>query len=178
MLQRFTPIVVLGVLSLAATPRESGAQTPENRLALGIGGGGTVATNGAGTGAHGLATAWFRARSVPLGVRFDATLNNLAGDASSIRTLALNGNVVATLRSHTVRPYAIAGAGYYNSNGGGVRGWTFNTFAGFNAGVGAEFPAGTLAGFAEMRAHYVFGRQVDGSRQPVRFIPFTLGILF
>lgn len=120
----------------------------------------------------------------PLSFRFDAMVNRFGGqrvfvDESSAEApdhsiYALTGNVVLRRPGEGIRPYGIAGAGYYNQNGG-----TANQNLGFNAGGGVELPLGRVSAFVETRYHNFVALDLSGSSlRPARLVPITLGIRF
>lgn len=114
-----------------------------------------------------------------LGMRLDASYNQLNGRDTGprpVRNLHLNAvtaNLVATLPSGYVKPYAVVGAGWYPVREP-VDGKRHNEF-GANGGLGLTFPFFGAAGFVEARYHKVAAPAGVRDR---RFVPITVGIVF
>jgi hypothetical protein len=110
----------------------------------------------------------------PLGLRADAfahgvTRRALGGSDLSTRTVVPGFSAALTaplgLERWAVRPYALAGPGWYNTEYGSRGEWHF----GLQGGVGARFDVGRAEAFAEARLH----RVADGSTP--RLVPLSFG---
>lgn len=123
----------------------------------------------------------FSAPLIPIGVRLEAGLSHFPGKTVNVGgsnfTQSMNiwnGAVAATYGLPLplpVKPYAIAGLGYYGAimTVDGVPGNTTEKKLGYNAGVGVSF----TRFFAEVRYHHM---NTDNSA--ITFMPLTFGITF
>jgi len=123
----------------------------------------------------------FSAPLIPVGLRFDASINHFPGKDQNIGGTTFNASTniwMATANATfdlplplPIKPYAIAGLGYYGAitTVNGVPGSTSDKKLGYNAGVGVSF----TRLFAELRYHHM---NTDGSA--TTFVPLTFGIMF
>lgn len=133
------------------------------------------------TGFNLLASVNFNELFRPFSVRVDAMANRFAGEPTSSGTswtdhsiYALTGNLVYTLPREGLRPYVIAGAGYYNQNGG-----IANQNLGLNGGAGVRFGLGGIGAFAEVRYHNFLALDLSHApRRPAQLVPISIGITF
>lgn len=118
----------------------------------------------------------------PLSVRIDGFYSSFGGKAvpgdadreySDEWFIGVTANGVYTLDAGSVRPYAIAGLGFYNEYPG-----LYNV--GLNAGVGARLPVGRIRPFAEVRFHNfaTLGGSEYRFGSPARTASLSLGISF
>ena len=123
-------------------------------------------------------------RDGPLTFRLDGMVNRFRGQPVVSRPdlsypdfsiYALTANAVYTFPGRVVKPYLIAGGGYYNENGGRA---LHNL--GLNAGAGMRFPLLPLDPFIEVRLHNIAA--IDLSNHafggPAQFSVFSAGISF
>lgn len=127
-------------------------------------------THETGWNATGLVNYQFPASNA--GVRFEAFYNGFSGKGSvpNLRIAGGGVNLFYNLGGIGVRPYVIGGVGAYNKK---LTGFDGETDIGFNAGLGAKLPLGTLNTFLEARLH-----SVSGDPEQWQFIPITFGIEF
>lgn len=122
----------------------------------------------------------FSAPMIPIGIRVEGSLHHLPGKAGNAgagvtaSTNVWNGTVNATYGLPLplpVKPYAIAGLGYYGAvtTFDGLPGSATDKKLGYNAGVGVSFSRF----FAEARYHHI---NTDNSA--LTFMPLTFGITF
>jgi len=115
---------------------------------------------------------------MPIGLRADASFHHFPG--KDIAGVTTNTNMWMTTINATfglplpspVRPYALAGIGYYGtiSTVDGIPGSYSDKNFGMNAGLGMQFSRL----FAEVRWHRI--NADNGEKMTV--VPFSLGILF
>jgi hypothetical protein len=174
-------------LALVAAVGASSAQA-QTGVQFGLGGGVTVPigdlADATKTGYHGLVTVGFEGpANFPVGFRLDGYFQRLGLDDDqfdqAFQTIAGTLNAVYNFKvseMQKIRPYIIAGGGYYNSKV--TQGTsTFDVGSegdlGINGGLGINFVAGSLGLFLEGRAHHVFTDNASST-----FIPVSLGVRF
>ena len=126
------------------------------------------------TGFNGTVTVGFTPALIPLGVRIDGGYNQFSVKSAlgggNIHITGVTGNLVYKMPGATVSPYAIGGAGWYNSGGSG--GGSSNDF-GWNIGGGISMPLSGFDTFLEARYN-----QVQTSGASTKFVPITFGVMF
>ena len=179
------------VAGLASMPGVAGAQ-----LGLILGGGGTfrgAVSSGlsyTGLGYNVLAGVKLQTPVLPIAVRFDGQYDQFSSPLSvyQSRIYSLTANAEYEVPTPFVRPYLVAGGGYYHitaryfdptarpgapneidapTNGAGV-----------NGGLGIRSGLGGIGLFGEWRYHYIFA---GGARNPAghtSYAPFTFGVMF
>jgi opacity protein-like surface antigen len=129
-------------------------------------------STGFNVGAH----VGFNPAMIPIGIRVDGAYNQFSvkGGGANTHITSVTGNGIYKFPSMSVTPYAIAGAGWYNTaiTVNGLGSASENHF-GWNAGGGLSIPLSGFDTFLEARYHRVTG--VDGN---VSWIPITFGIMF
>ena len=123
-------------------------------------------------------------------LRLDGLYANVGGKDGGVdvNTWSVNLNVVLAgaldRASGGVRPYGLAGVGYYNVKPD-VEGIDGRGVLGFNAGGGLDFTLGQgLGAFIEVRYHHAIGAfesgglLFEGDKTPAQFIPITFGVRF
>lgn len=165
----------LALATLAAIGCVCGAQTPAS---LGLAAGATAPVSGYGSdknvGYHVGLLIDVRVPNSALGFRVDGAFHELkySGNATKEQIWIANANAILKAPTGTiVVPYAIAGAGIYNSHRTLFLGARASTDPGFNVGGGLRFELSDVTTFVEARYHQVSG---DG----IRLLPITLGVLF
>lgn len=129
------------------------------------------------TGFNAGAAVGFNPSLIPLGVRIDGAYSQfgLKGGGANSHFTTVSGNLVYKMPSTSFTPYAIGGAGLYNTavtiNGFGSN--SENHF-GWNAGGGIAMALSGFDTFIEARYHRVTG--VNGAS--LAFIPITFGVMF
>jgi hypothetical protein len=137
---------------------------------------------GAGMGFHGMAAVSLLPTGFPVGFRIEGMYSQFgfSDDAGHFRVLQGTVNAVYHLpvgRAATIRPYLIAGLGFYNyksifSDQVPVEDEA-NTDRGINGGGGFDFATGSVRLFAEARYH-----RVSTEGEDPEFVPSTVGIQF
>ena len=126
------------------------------------------------TGFNGTGILAFTPAMIPLGVRIDGAYNQFgrksAFGGGNVHITGVTGNFVYKMPGATVSPYAIGGAGWYNSGGSG--GGSSNDF-GWNVGGGISMPLSGFDTFIEARYN-----QVQTSGASTKFVPITFGVMF
>ena len=177
----------VAALALVAAVGASSAQA-QTGVQFGLGGGVTMPIGDLGdatkTGYHGLVTIGFEGpANFPVGFRVDGIFQRLGLDDDTFdqafQTIAGTLDAVYAFKvseSQKIRPYVLAGGGYYNSKvtkGTGTADAGSEGDLGINGGLGVNFTAGRMGLFLEGRAHHIF---TDGASST--FIPVTLGVRF
>lgn len=115
----------------------------------------------------------------PLGVRLDYSYNAFRGktiDGKRYRDAHMNVVTADLVFSmHTgpyVKPYVLAGLGWYPYREATATKRSDDTGANIGAGLTFPLPLTPLSGFLEARYHRVFGQRV----QARRFVPVVLGL--
>jgi opacity protein-like surface antigen len=196
-------------LAGALMARPVGAQTP-NPVLMSISAGGAMPTGDlsdvANTGFNIAGSAEFSPTSIPFSLRIDLGYTKFGEKQvtvsdgtetfeieSNFSNFAGTFNAVFGGRSQAqVRPYAIAGVGFYNTKidvsvsgtGGSFSGDDTEGSLGFNGGAGLRFRIGTLSTFVEGRYHYVLkgGPNTDPESEDLfdaaGYFPIVFGISF
>lgn len=176
---------ILLVLIVAVCALPLGAQ---RTTSIGFGGGVAVPVGSFGdsytSGPEGMVTLITGSANSPLGARFDYAYDSFRGRSASGVTGAgtgagthvnsLTANLVIAARAGGLKPYALAGYGWYPYTEPGTTQRT-NAF-GLNGGVGIAFPLPytPVGGFIEAR--YADARSTGHKDR--RFVPVTLGLTF
>ena len=159
----------------------------QKTYALGAGGGGAIPvgrlSDTQSTGYNGIVVLAIGVAELPIGIRFDGIYNKFAfrtapvgsAAASDLRVVAAVGNLLFAFSGTSAKPYALIGAGLYNTKGDVPGAKSENNF-GFNAGLGATFGLGPLAAFIESRYHSISRNAAKGG--VIQFVPITVGLLF
>ncbi|HSE62210.1 MAG TPA: outer membrane beta-barrel protein [Thermoanaerobaculia bacterium] len=117
---------------------------------------------------------------VPVGLRIDGSYHKLDGvdaTAGDAEVLAGTANVVVGFRAILLKPYFLAGVGYYRldfsdaSFPSSFRGKSNET--GWNAGAGVSISLRNIDLIVEARYHSV---STDGDR--FKFVPISVGLVF
>lgn len=128
---------------------------------------------------HGVVSLNARSRGTPFGFRAEGAWYQFGGegDLRNLRSIGVTGNVTVDLPGQAIRPYLIAGAGYYNTKPEGL---DATSSLGFNGGVGLRFPlTGATSAYLEGRLHHVIdGIQRGGEDRNAQFVPISFGIVF
>jgi hypothetical protein len=168
-------------IALVAFPLESRAQvsTVVKPVQFGVAAGAAIPMSDFSdffsTGFNGTVTLGLNPALIPLGIRIDGAYNQFGGkdlfSGTNARIASATGNLVYSVPSTGVSPYAIGGLGFYNlsSSGGGT---SENDF-GWNIGGGIKMPLSGFDTFIEARYN-----QVQTSGTSTKFIPITFGIMF
>jgi opacity protein-like surface antigen len=172
-------MIALAALTFGAMPAH--AQFPSLSLMGGVSFPKGDASQAEDMGYNGAMGLNFSAPLIPIGVRLEAGLSHFPGKTVNVGgtnfTQSMNiwnGTVDATYGLPLplpVKPYAIAGLGYYGAimTVDGVPGNTTEKKLGYNAGVGVSF----TRFFAEVRYHHM---NTDNSA--ITYMPLTFGITF
>ena len=172
-------------LSLAALPALASAQAAKP-LSFGVSGGLSLPTGDFGDAYHSGFNVSGHVYYVPatmpnLSLRGDVTYDRFGGkddvfnrDNATFRSLGFIGNAMYALGmggEGSVRPYVIAGLGFYNGDTdlGETDETDSSTDFGFNAGAGINFALSGFQTFAEVRYHRV---------DETGWLPVTFGIRF
>ena len=126
----------------------------------------------ADTGFNGTAMVGFSPTLIPLGVRIDGAYNQFGAKVTSgnLHITSVTGNLVYKMPGATISPYAIGGAGWYNSGGSGL---TSSNDFGWNVGGGISMPLSGFDTFLEARFN-----QTKVNQANLNFIPITFGVMF
>ena len=131
-------------------------------------------------GWHGGALAVWNLPIVPVGIRVDGSYNKFDGQtatAGDAEVLAGTANVVLGFRAILLKPYVLAGIGYYRldfsdaSFPSSFRGKQNET--GWNAGAGVSISLRKIDLIVEARYH-----SVDTSGARFQFVPVSVGLVF
>ena len=173
----------VAAIALALTASASAAQA-QRPVSLGIAAGAAVPTGDLGDftsmGYNLTGSIGYSLPAMPLSFRVDGMYNQLSGkevqsvSGPDLRIMAVTANTAYTLPGVAVRPYVIAGAGYY-SIGGEALGQSIDreNKRGVNGGAGFELPLTGISTFVEARYHSVF---TEGER--LNMFPVSVGIRF
>jgi hypothetical protein len=178
-LKRFLFVTALAGVAVASVPFESRAQLLERGTAVhfGVAAGAALPVSDlsdiANTGFNGTVTVAFTPAMIPLGVRIDGAYNQFGVKSvfggGNLHVAGVTGNLVYKIPGATVSPYAIGGAGWYNSGGSGS---STNDF-GWNVGGGISMALSGFDTFLEARYN-----QVQTSGASTKFVPITFGVMF
>jgi hypothetical protein len=178
-LKRSLFVSTLAGLALVALPLQAHAQVLKRGTAVhfGVAAGAALPvsdlSDGVNTGFNGTVTLGFTPAMIPLGVRIDGAYNQFGVKSSlgggNVHITGVTGNLVYKIPGATVSPYAIGGAGWYNSGGSGS---STNDF-GWNIGGGISMPLSGFDTFIEARYN-----QVQTSGVSTKFVPITFGVMF
>ena len=149
-----------------------------------LGGGVTAPTGylntGADLGFQGMAAVSLVPSHFPVSIRLEGMYSHFGftDDPGHFRVIQGTLNAVYHIpagQAATIRPYLIAGFGFYNYKSVFSDEFPFddpaNTERGLNGGAGLDFAAGSVRLFTEARYHHVF---IDG--EDPAFLPITLGV--
>src|SRR6185503_6366024 len=176
-------LAIAFVSSMAFAATLSGQKT----YALGAGGGGAIPvgrlSDSQSSGYNGMVVLAIGVAELPIGVRFDGIYNKFtyrtapvgSPAASDLRVAAALGNLLFAFSGTSAKPYVVVGGGLYNTKGD-IPGAKSQNSLGFNAGLGATFGLGPLAGFLESRYHSISRSASKGG--VIQFVPITVGLLF
>lgn len=189
--------VTFASITASTTAGAQTTATTARALTFGIAGGAAFPTgdmaDGTKTGFNAIGMMNVAPAALPVVLRFEINYNRFevkksvlqgtGADGANNRILGLLGNIVLPLpvRYSRVQPYAIAGAGMYNTKFGIVENSITasaneNEF-GYNVGGGVEFPLASGTAFIESRFHHVtLGRHLGNGSES--FVPITLGFRF
>jgi hypothetical protein len=125
------------------------------------------------TGFNGTVALGFTPALIPLGVRIDGAYNQFGSKLATgnLHITSVTGNLVYKMPGATISPYAIGGAGWYNSGASGG-GSSTNDF-GWNIGAGISMPLSGFDTFVEARYN-----QVQTSGTSTKFVPIVFGVMF
>lgn len=170
-------------LATVATPAQA-------QFSLGIAGGGTAPSGSLNTtqdmGYNGLVAVQFGVPLIPFKIRADVQYNsfgganfssavNQAAAGTDARVISGSVNAVLPLLPGPIKPYLIAGYGYYDTRFGGTN--AANTRkAGYNYGAGIK----VTKLFIEARVHNVPNSafNVANGQTTSTFIPVSVGFMF
>ncbi len=174
-------LIVAGLagVALASLPFETHAQLLQTGTAVhfGVAAGAAIPvsdfSNFAKTGFNGTVALGFTPALIPLGVRIDGAYNQFGPKlgTGNLHIASVTGNLVYKMPGATISPYAIGGAGWYNSGASGG-GSSSNDF-GWNIGGGISMPLSGFDTFIEARYN-----QVQTSGASTKFVPITFGVMF
>jgi opacity protein-like surface antigen len=163
-------------IAVLVANRGASAQSPAS---LGIAAGASVPVGGYGSdknvGYHIGLLLDIRTPTPMVGVRIDGAFHEIGftGNSTKEDIWTINGNAMLKVPTgRMVVPYAIGGAGFYNSHRNLFFGSRSSTGVGVNGGAGLRFELSDVTTFVEARYHMVSG---DAK---IRILPITLGILF
>ena len=182
-MNRFLKAVSIAAVSLIA-PAVTGAQAPASPVTVALMGGAAMPMGDLADGAKMGFTLGggveFGPSTLPFGLRAELAYTRLGEESQSftdpdlgtfsaaVRVSNLNVNLNAvlapTVPAAQIRPYAIAGVGFYNStydvefSGGGTsfEGSDDKSSFGLNGGAGVRFQFVGFSSFIEARYHHVF----------------------
>jgi hypothetical protein len=136
----------------------------------------------ANTGFHVQGSVGFGLPLLPFGARFDALWQEVPDVHDGwFRQIGVLGNAVVAVPLVFVQPYGLLGVGLLRTetpeedHGDHAHEGETESFVGFNAGLGLEFPFAGLTGFLEARYLNLFG---SGEATHFRTIPVSVGIRF
>jgi hypothetical protein len=156
---------------------EASAQT--STVHFGVAAGAAIPVSGLrdflNTGFNATATVGLNPTLIPLGIRIDGAYNQFSLKSGlgggNLHFTSVTGNLVYKIPGASFSPYAIGGAGWYNTGASGG-GSSTNNF-GFNIGGGISMALSGFDTFLEARFN-----QVQSSGSPARFVPITFGVMF
>jgi opacity protein-like surface antigen len=132
--------------------------------------------NDVNTGFNGTGILAFSPALIPLGVRVDGSYNQMGakGGGGNAHFTSVTGNLVYKIPSTIASPYAIGGAGWYNTavSVSGLGTFSDNHF-GWNVGGGISMPLSGFETFIEARYN-----QVQVKNGSLKFVPITFGVMF
>ena len=176
---------VLMLLLLLVLPNQARAQRSH---AFALGGGAAIPVGKLSdvqkTGYNAIVALAIGVPELPIGVRFDATYNNLLRATtapstgttySDFRVTGLLANLVYAFPGTSAKPYVVFGGGLYTSKADVADSKSQNNF-GFNAGLGVTFGFGPFATFLESRYHSISRNAEKGG--VFQFVPITFGLMF
>jgi hypothetical protein len=185
-LKRSLFVAALAGVALASLPFEAHAQILKRGTAVqfGVAAGAALPVSDlsdlANTGFNGTVTLGFTPAMIPLGVRVDGAYNQFgvknAFGGGNVHIASVTGNFVYKIPGATVSPYAIGGAGWYNTSLGNNAffGSASDNHFGWNIGGGISMPLSGFDTFIEARYN-----QVQISNSPsLKFVPITFGVMF
>lgn len=188
-------LLTSAVAALGAAGAQAQSREESGGVRLLVGGGTTLPLGdfgeGFNNGPHGLVGLALQPVGFPVGFRIGGMYHRISGDEdvlplSDLDTQILSGTLDAVLNFSTssdtpLRPYLLAGGGYYNLKGVGddaPEGLGSETDLGINAGAGFDYRAGDNLGiFLEARYHLIFTEEEDiaGSTN-TNILPISLGV--
>ena len=149
------------------------------QMSFSVAAGATVPMGGTGddlkTGYNVTAGLGIKPPLAPIGLRIEGMLNQLDFKTSAFGSARLLAGIANITLSGPVMPmgYLIGGVGMYNVATPDIAGSSTKTKAGFNAGVGLNFPLTGFGTFVEARFHLV-----TTDNESMKFVPITFGIKF
>jgi len=168
------------------------AAPAQGQFAFGLAGGTTIPSGSLNDrqnlGYNGLATVQLGVPAFPFQLRADLQYNSFGGkdfrtalgqarDGSDTRVISGTLNGVFSPLAGPVKPYLIAGIGYYDTQ---LKGTDATRKLGYNYGAGVKFALTGASIFVEARMHQIndatFG--VGGNRATAKFIPISIGVMF
>jgi hypothetical protein len=173
-------ILAATLVGVALVSSEARAQITPKPVQFGIAGGAALPLSDmkdeVNTGFNGTGIIAFSPAMIPLGVRIDGAYNQMGakGGGGNAHFTSVTGNLVYKIRGVAASPYAIGGAGWYNTavSVTGLGTFSENHF-GWNIGGGISMPLSGFETFIEARYNQV---QVDGGS--LKFVPITFGVMF
>ena len=184
------PLTLRAASALAAVALASSALAAQaaSRPTFGVSGGLSIPTGDFGDGFKSgydiAAFLGFHPAVSPVGIRvegmydrFDQKGTNALGVHTNI--FAGTGNIIlgGTATTGSIRPYVIAGVGFYNLkvDATNASGASSETKFGINGGAGVELPLSGISAFLEGRYHYVLSSGGNGGSN-LGFIPIVVGV--
>ena len=157
----------------------SEASAQKSTVHFGVAAGAAIPVGGlsdnVNTGFNGTVTVGLNPTLIPLGIRLDGAYNQFSVKSGlgggNLHITSVTGNLVYKIPGASFSPYAIGGAGWYNSGASG--GGTSTNDFGFNIGGGISMALSGFDTFVEARFNQI---QTQGS--PARFVPITFGVMF
>ena len=177
------------VLALLTTGFANQAAAQKS-YAVGIAGGASIPVGRFGdvesSGPTGMLALAIGVADLPIGVRFDVVYNHFkrrdtaspppgTTETFDTRIFGALANFVLAFPGTTTKPYALLGAGYYNTKAISSSLKSQNNL-GFNAGLGVSFGIGPIATFIESRYHSISRKEQKGG--VIQFVPVSIGLLF
>ena len=163
-------ITILAVLVALASPNLARAQWP---VTFGIAAGPTFSSDAEDVGYHVGALMALDPIMLPIGFRVDGVVNQFNFPGGKTRIFDVSANLLyAMIPTPRVKPYVIAGLGFYGSRVVDSSELGSNDI-GINAGAGLKFNLMVVNGFVDARFHHIFS---DGGG--TGFIPVSIGITF
>jgi len=174
---------LLAGAALAFAPPAADAQTP---IRVGVGGGismpvGDIAKTSS-SGINLVASLTYDPRRLPVGFEANAAYHNFApagkGDDNSF-VMAVTGGITIPIASTFAKPYLMAGAGYYNTQGPTTGAVDAERDLGGYGGVGIRFRNARSEFHVKATFHEIFAdRDPSGRVRSRELIPISFGVVF
>ena len=162
--------VAVFALVVLGPPSSASAQWPAT---FGIAAGPTFSTDAEDVGYHVGGLIQLDPILLPIGFRVDGVMNQFNFPGGKKRIFDVSANLLyAMIPTPRVKPYVIAGLGFYGSRVVGSDELGQNDI-GINAGAGVKFNLIVVNGFVDARFHHIFS---EGGG--TGFIPVSIGITF